>query len=222
MTDLSQLSITGVLVQHIRDEIIRGTFAPGERLRLRDLANQFNVSTQPIRDALSELEAEGLVNSEPRRGAIVAAFTSDELEDIYEIRAALEAMATRSAVPHLTEETLSAMEQIIDEIDQHMGEVVKLVQLNFDFHMTLYRASGRGHLCELNANLRNRTAHYLHAYMITLSGMPNAQHEHRAILKACRAGNAEEAATLMYQHVHEVGRNIIKYVQDTDSAPEND
>jgi DNA-binding GntR family transcriptional regulator len=211
--DLSQVTVTKLLVQRIRNEIIQGTFAPGQRLRLRDLADQFNVSTQPIREALRELEAEGLVQSEPRRGTIVTELSPQELEDIYDIRSTLEAMATRLAVPLLTTKTLSTLEKLVDEMDGHMGEVVTLVQLNFDFHTTLYAVSGRKHLCELNATLRNRTAHYLHAYMIELGRMPLAQEEHRAIIAACRAGDADRAGAIMYEHVARAGQGIIRYIQ---------
>lgn len=213
MLDLSQVTVTGLLVQHIRSEIIRGNFAPGERLRLRDLADQFNVSTQPIREALSVLEAEGLIQSEPRRGAVVTALTPAELEDIYEIRATLEAMATRLAVPHLTPDTLTQLEALVSAMDQYSGEVVKIVQLNFEFHMTIYAASGRKHLCALNETLRHRTAHYLHAYIIDLGGMPLAQEEHRAILAACRQKDAETASAIMYRHVTGVGQGIVEYTR---------
>ncbi len=216
MLALSQLTVKNVLVQQIRNEIIRGHFAPGQRLRLRDLAKQFNVSTQPIRQALSELEAEGLVKSEPRKGALVTRLTSAELQDIYEIRATLEAMATSTAIPHLTEERFDALEQLLLEIDNHLGEgreVVELVRLNSEFHGTLYAASGRQHLLELTRTLRHRTQHYLHAYMIEQGQMPYAQTEHRAIVAACRERDTERAKAIMYEHVMKAGRGIIEYVK---------
>ncbi len=211
--DLSQFTVKGLLVQQIRDEIILGNFHPGRRLILRDLADQFNVSTQPIRQALTELEAEGLVQTTPRKGHIVTALSPDELLDIYEIRATLEAMATRLAVPHVTAEKLETLERLIDDMDNHMGEVIELVQLNKQFHLVLYEASGRQHLLSLVGSLRNHTAHYLHAYMIDLGGMPLAQDEHRVILDAIRNGETGKAANVMYDHVMAAGEGIIAYVK---------
>ena len=216
MMDLSQFTIKGLLVQEIRDEIICGNFEPGMRLRLRNLADQFNVSTQPIREALSELEAEGLVQTEPRRGAIVTALSAEELLDLYEIRATLESMATRLAVPHVTAEEIEALNGLIEDMDGHMGKVVELVQLNKQFHLTLYTLSGRKHLCSIINSLRNSTAHYLHAYMHGLGGMPLAQDEHRAIVEACKANDAAEAAAMMYRHVMQAGEGIIEYVNRED------
>ena len=220
MLALSQLTVKNVLVQRIRDEIIRGHFSPGERLPLRDLAKQFDVSTQPIRQALSELEAEGLVKSEARKGAFVTSLTPAELDDIYEIRAPLEAMATEVAVSHLTDGTLDRLDQLIVEIDRHLGEglterreVVELVRLNYKFHDTIYAASGRQHLLQLTRTLRHRTQHYLHAYMIEQDRMPHAQDEHRAIVLACRERDGKRAKTMMYEHVTKAGRGIIEYVK---------
>lgn len=213
MLSLSQLTVKNVLVQQIRNEIIRGHFVPGQRLPLRDLAKQFEVSTQPIRQALSELEAEGLVTSEPRKGSFVTRLTAAELADIYEIRATLEGMATGVAVSHLTEARLDTLDQLIIEIDRHLGEAVELVRLNYEFHDTLYAASGRQHLLELTRTLRHRTQHYLHAYMIEQGRMPHAQDEHRAIVVACRERDNTQAKAMMYEHVMRVGQGIIEYMK---------
>ena len=211
--ELSEVTIKGLLVQRLRDDIIRGTLAPGNRLRLRDLADRYAVSTQPIRQALSELEAEGLVQTQPRKGAIVSVLAADELRDIYEIRSTLEAMATRSAIKNVSDETITTLSNLITAMDEHLGEVVELVRLNKRFHMVLYEQSDRKYLCELIGSLRNRTSHYLHAYMIDLGGMPPAQDEHRAIVAACQAGDSERAATIMYGHVMKAGEGIIDYVK---------
>ena len=192
--NLSQFTVKGLLVQQLRNEIILGNFEPGRRLILRDLADQFQVSTQPIRQALTELESEGLVQTTPRKGHIVTVLSPEELLDIYEVRATLEAMATKLAVPYITAEHRSTLEELINGMDNHMGEVIELVNLNKQFHLTLYEPSGRQHLLSLVGSLRNHTAHYLHAYMIDLGGMPHAQGEHRAILDACRNQEIDKAA----------------------------
>lgn len=210
---LADLTIKGLLVQHIRDDIIRGSLKPGERLRLRDLADRYDVSTQPIRQALSELESEGLVQTTPRKGSMVSVLTVDELRDIYEVRSTLEAMATRSAVGLVSAETIATLNQLIDAMNDHLGEVVELVGLNKQFHMTLYACSGRKNLCELVSSLRNRTSHYLHAYMIDLGGMPPAQDEHRAIVEAIMDGDTDRASSIMYNHVMKAGEGIIAYVE---------
>jgi DNA-binding GntR family transcriptional regulator len=200
------------LVNHLRDDIVRGSFEPGEHLRLEDIAVRFDISTMPVREALRDLESEGLVTIYPHRGAVVTELTVEDLEDIYDIRATLEAMATRLAVPRMTEAICEDLALIIERMDGQLGDVASLVKLNHQFHSTLYCASGRRHLCDLNHTLRYRTQHYLHAYIDDLGSMALAQGEHRAILDACRSGHAEEAAELVREHVAEVGQAIVEFV----------
>jgi DNA-binding GntR family transcriptional regulator len=208
------------LVETLRDEIIRGDFVPGQYLRLEEIATRFDVSTMPVREALRDLETEGLVTIFPHRGATVTKLSADELQDIYDIRVALEGMATRLAVPLVTEATLAELTALVEQMENHVGDVATLVKLNHQFHLTLYAASGRRHLCELNRILRYRVQHYLHVYIVEvqLGHLPQSQGEHRAILEACKRGDAEQAAAVMHDHVAQVGRAIIEHVQQRDES----
>ena len=213
------------LVETLRDEIVRGDFVPGQYLRLEEIAARFDVSTMPVREALRDLEAEGLVTSFPHRGAIVTRLSAEELQDIYDIRVMLEEMATRLAVPLVTEDTLSELTSLVDQMEEHQGRVATLTKLNHQFHITLYAASGRSHLCELNRMLRCRTQHYLHLYTVEVKAdnFLQTQGEHRAILEACRRGDAEQAAIIMHEHVAQVGRALVEYIRQRDeseSSPE--
>ena len=105
-------TVKSALVENIRDEIIRGHFEPGERLRLEEIAERYAVSTMPVREALRKLEAEGLVKIFPHRGATVCPLSAAELEDIYDTRATLEEVATCLAVPHLTRRYLSSLRSV--------------------------------------------------------------------------------------------------------------
>ena len=201
------------LADHLRDEIVRGALEPGEHLRLEDIAARFEVSTMPVREALRELESEGLVTIYPHRSAVVTELTAEDIEDIYDIRATLEAMATRLAVPQMTEAICQDLAGIVEQMDGQLGHIATLVKLNHRFHSTLYAATGRRHLCDLNHTLRYRTQHYLHAYMDDLGSMALAQEEHRAILDACCRRDAEEAASLVEEHVTEVGQAIVEFVR---------
>lgn len=206
------------LVESLRNEIIRGHLKPGDYLRQEDLAARFQVSTMPIREALRVLEAGGLVTIYPHRGAIVTRLSPADLQDIYEMRTALEELATRLAVPYLSAETKISLSTIIREMDTHLDDVLAMVNLNHRFHSSLYAASGRTHLCETLQTLRHRTEHYLYTYISCLGQMPQAQAEHHAILDACFAGDANRAATLINDHVSKVGRTLAQYVKDTGSS----
>jgi DNA-binding GntR family transcriptional regulator len=213
-------TVKEALVETLRDEIVRGDHAPGQYLRLEEIAARFDVSTMPVREALRDLEAEGLVTIFPHRGAAVTHLSADELQDIYEIRVVLEEMATRLAVPFLTDATLAGLTSLVEQMDNHLGDVATLVRLNHQFHLTLYEASGRSHLCEINRNLRYRSQHYLHVFIVEAKSenIPPTQREHRAILEACKRGDAEQAAALMREHVAQVGHAIIEYVRQRDQS----
>lgn len=208
------------LVETLRDEIIRGDLVPGQYLRLEEIAPRFEVSTMPVREALRDLQAEGLVTIFPHRGAIVTQLSADELCDIYDIRTVLEEMATRLAVPRLTKATLDKLDSIIEEMDHRPDDVVAQVKLNHQFHLTLYAASGRKHLCELARILRNRTQHYLHVFAAEADAghAPQVRGEHRAILKACKRGDAEQAAALIRDHVAKVGRSLVEFVRQREGS----
>jgi len=216
-------TVKDALVENLRDEIIRGDLVPGQYLRLEEIAPRFDVSTMPVREALRDLEAEGLVTIFPHRGAIVTQLSADELQDIYDIRATLEEMATRLAVPLVTKPTLTELTLLVEQMENHLGDVATLVKLNHQFHLTLYAASGRRHLCELNRILRYRTQHYLHVFIVEveLGHLPQTQGEHRAILEACKRGDAEQAAAIMHDHVAQVGRAIVEYVRQRDESEDS-
>jgi DNA-binding GntR family transcriptional regulator len=211
-------TVKEALVETLRDEIVQGDHAPGQYLRLEEIAARFDVSTMPVREALRDLEAEGLVTIFPHRGAAVTQLSADELQDIYDIRATLEEMAARLAVPLLTEAILAELTSLVEQMDNHLGDVATLVRLNHQFHLTLYAASGRRHLCELNRMLRYRVQHYLHVFIVEAKSdrIPPTQREHRAILEACMRGDAEGAAALMREHVAQVGHAIIEYIRQRD------
>ena len=214
-------TVKSTLVEELRDEIILGEYVPGQHLRLDEIAARFDISTTPVREALRDLEVEGLVTIFPHRGAVVTQLSADDLLDIYEVRATLEEMATRLAVPNIDEATLAQLELYIEQMDNHLGELATLVKMNHTFHFTLYCASGRRHLCELTSILRRRTQHYLHAYISDLGGMPVAQEEHRAVIEACRSGEAELAARIIYEHVTHVGNSIIEYIRQQEREKES-
>jgi DNA-binding GntR family transcriptional regulator len=213
-------TVKEVLVENLRDEIVRGDFVPGQYLRLEEVATRFDVSTMPVREALRDLEAEGLVTIFPHRGAVVTQLSADELQDIYDIRVTLEEMATRLAVPLMTRAILSELASLVEQMENHLDDIAAQVKLNHHFHLALYAASGRRHLCELNRMLRYRVQHYLHLFTVEVEAghLPRTQEEHRAILAACERGDAEQAAAIMHDHVAQVGRAIVEYVRQRDES----
>ncbi|BDP43595.1 GntR family transcriptional regulator (plasmid) [Deinococcus aetherius] len=198
------------LVNMLRDEIVRGTFEPGERLRLEDLAQRFEVSTMPIREALSTLESEGLVTIQPHRGAQVTRFSADEIREIYEMRAVLEELATVKAVPNLTEEDFSRLDALVAEMEHPEGQfdMARFSQNNMEFHRVIYDRARRPHLAAQIRDLRYRVQHYLHKHLESTNYSLSGNVEHGRLVELMRAGKAEEAGREMHHHILSTGLKI--------------
>ena len=207
------------LANQLRDEIVRGTFVPGERLRLEDLARRYDVSTMPIREALSTLEAEGLVTILPHRGAQVTRFSAEELRELYEIRANLEAMATEKAIQNLRVEDLEQLEILMNEMDALPGEhdVAVFSQKNMAFHHLLYGRALAPHLSKLIRDLRYQVQHYLHKHLESTGHHRVGNDEHRRIIALARQGDASGAGQEMHRHILETGQKIADIVQQEDA-----
>lgn len=214
---LKKIAKTDLMIL-IRDDIVRGEFSPGTHLRLDKLATRFEVSTMPIREALRALEAEGIVYSIPHRGSYVTEFTADELLDIFEMRAALEKMATRDAVPRFTENHLEQFQEMVNNWRAESDDLALMVQQNNDFHKLIYQTANRPHLYKEIMVLRNRTPHYLRSYAEEMGRFENAKQAHQALVDAFQVGNAENAGNLMFKHIWDVGQALAEYIRSKDEG----
>src|SRR6188474_2231304 len=142
---LARQTVASMTLDALRDGILHGNYAEGEPLRQDALADELGVSRIPIREALRQLEAEGLVTFSPHRGAIVSSLSLSEIEEVYELRADVESDLIRRAVPNLTAEDDARAAEILDayEAAHHAGQVGVWGALNWKFHSTLYAPADR-------------------------------------------------------------------------------
>ena len=222
MTGLTELAsaaaqkyrTTPALVRDVlRDAILRGIFKGGEQLRQDEVAAQFGVSRIPVREALQQLEAEGLVTLSPHRGAMVSVLSSEEVEEIYLIRIPLEAVAIRLSVPRLTRDDLAKAAEILDAIDEET-EVARWGELNRMFHATLYIPAGRPRLLSMIGTLRANVDRYLRIYISLMQYKPRSQREHREILKACMRRDVRGAVEALEQHLGNTGKLLAAYLRE--------
>jgi len=176
----------------IRDLILHGKIPAGSRINQDAIAARYGVSRIPVREALRQLEAEGLVRIIPHRGALVSSLSSEELVEIYEMRDALESLAVRIAVPKINEEELDALEVVLLQMDE-CTDPVRWLDLDSKFHTVLYLPSGRERLCNFIATLRRNTGRYLRIAVRSGDRIRVAQNEHRRIFAAYRHRDVHEA-----------------------------
>lgn len=204
-------SASEVIAKHLRDAIVSGQFAEDEPIRQDDIAALFNVSKIPVREALKRLEAEGLVLFQRNKGAVVTRISEPELAQMFEVRVLLEVQAIRLAVPHMSEATFAEAERICEAF---LGEedIGRWAELNWQLHACLYEPAGRPFLVGLIRSIHDKLERYLRMQMSLSEGKERADQEHREIIAACRAGDAERAAELIETHIDGVCQTLYAHL----------
>lgn len=207
-----QRSTPGLVADAIRLAILRGQLAPGQSLGQEELAKQFGLSRVPVREALRQLEAEGLIVSYPHRGSAVAVLTADDVQEVFLIRVSLESTALRLAVPKMTDEDIRRAEVVLERTDSdpnptHMGE------LNWEFHENLYSPCGLPRLLSMIRGLNINTLRYQHVAFIALRLKEQSQHQHKEMLDACCHRDVEKAIGALERHLHESSNCIVSHVR---------
>ncbi|WP_114389722.1 GntR family transcriptional regulator [Notoacmeibacter marinus] len=191
--------------RELADRIVTGRIEAGARLRQDHLAEEFGTSHVPVREAFRRLEAQGLVVSEPRRGVRVAGFTQEEVREVAEMRAVLEALALRNAAPHLTGAILDAAEEATRAGDR-ARDVESWEEANRNFHRLILTPCDMPRLLQAIDDLHTASARFLFSGWRAEWDTPTDR-DHRAILNALRAGDADGAARLLARHVGWIGKN---------------
>ncbi len=183
----------------LREMIFSGALQAGQALRQEEIARQLGVSRLPIREALNRLATEGLVELKPRRGFYVASLNVEEIEDIFEMRAMLEARAGQLAAERTTSEDADAIDHLVADLEGVVGINAgfdHFAQLNVRFHERLYQSCNRKHLRRQIALLRDAVAPLIRILASDSGELQRAQREHRLLAKFYRRGDAERVAEL--------------------------
>lgn len=187
----------------IREALATGRFAPGERLQPRDLARELDLSLTPVREALIELAAEGLIDMRPHRGPHVASASVESLEEIYLLRETLEGLAVQLAAERISDEELAEVAGIHDRfVSAHeAGARAELAALSDEFHMAIYAAAKTPMLVRL---IKIVMAAAPSGILASIPGRADRSLvDHANMITALRAGDAEVARELMQQHLHD-------------------
>jgi DNA-binding GntR family transcriptional regulator len=204
------------VADQLRRWILDGTLAPGSRLAEGVISTRLGVSRLPVREAFRRLEAEGLVQTIPRRGVRVVQYDAEELATIQEIRLSLELMAVRKAAERRDEETMAALRRVLETGDRaaRNGDQATLRQLNVDFHELLAAGTGSKILSDLLRSVRNQ-AHQLVGGQASTADV--SWGEHAGVVRAVLDNDAEMATLLMRRHLgarHEVQLSAVAAATD--------
>lgn len=212
----SQQGTPELVATILREAILRGIFRGGQPLHQEEIATQLGVSRLPVREALRQLEQEGLVVYRLNRGAIVSELSAAEVQEIYEIRSSLENTALRLALPQMTADTFRQAATILDSTDKETN-VGRWGELNREFHLTLYAPARRPRLLSLITTFHRNADRYLRMEMVVLQYKERSQQEHRRILEACQQRDTSTAVTLLTQHIEAAGALLVAYLSEQTS-----
>lgn len=203
---------------NIRELILDGELGPGVRIGQESLAERFGTSRIPVRDALRQLESEGLVILVPNSSARVAKLDVDELLEIYKIRELIEPLALSEAIPRMTDEEIAALERAVAEIEGTEDSDVFL-GLDREFHLSSYRAADMPQLKSLVERFWNTTQHYRRAYtkMVWQKGNWIINSEHRLLVEAVKRRNVTDAGQILMMHIR---RTRLELARHTELFPE--
>jgi DNA-binding GntR family transcriptional regulator len=187
----------------LRESILSGLLKPGQPLRERVLAEELGISRTPIREALFILQGEGLVDLTPNRGATVKAITARDIEQIYSLRAVLEAHAARVAAENRSEHHLEQLEDAYARLKRlgSRGTAAEQAHGDFLFHVSISAATGSDLLQTITRQVLAVTASYRAHYAYRAQEVKVANQQHRAILDALRDKDADRAETLVGEHL---------------------
>lgn len=209
-------SLSSRVFHTIRENILSGKYTMDEELKEKSIGEELGVSRTPVREALRQLELEGLVTIIPNKGAYVVGISQKDIRDIYEIRSRLEGLCAKWAAEQITKEQLDELEENIYLSDFHSskGNAEQVVELDNKFHETLYKASGSRELKHILLDFH----HYVQRVrMITLAVQEravNSNEEHRRIVEALKAHDAAEAEKLANAHMMNTIQNMDNYGWD--------
>lgn len=187
--------------------LLTGTYPTGSRLREEVLAASLGTSRTPIRQALQRLHAEGLVEIQPNRGALVTEYSDREVDQIFELRAMLEGYAAREAAAHISSEQADALAAVADQMERRLevggdADISEISQLNLQFHRSVHSASGNRLLGVLLTGVI-RLPLVIHSFRnYSPDEMRRSLAHHREIAAAIAAGESAWAESVMHSHVH--------------------
>lgn len=217
------LPLRDVVFNTLRKAILKGELKPGERLMEIALAERLGVSRTPVREAMRKLELEGLVVMIPRRGAQVANITEKDLNDVLEVRIALEQLCMEKACQCMTEDQIGQLWLAAKNFEHTMsdGNLVKLAEADVAFHEVIYQASDNRRLNQVLNNLREQIYRYRVEYLKDADTRNQLVKEHEEIYYAIKARDAEKAREIAFAHVENQRKAIVNSIREENRVREN-
>jgi len=209
--------IPAAIATRLRDAIISGELPAGSLLRQEEIGQLFQAGRPPVREALTLLEAEGLVVSRPRRGFAVAPLDPADVDEIFDIRMLLEERAAYFAAQRRSAEDITEMERLILAMEgttiSNSQDAAVFSLINRDFHQLIHRTSGRPQTSSLLLGLRNKLERYIRLGGLISGNPEQVNRDHRMIFEAFRDGDSDRMSVLCREHIRSAGKRLIAVIK---------
>ncbi|MCI8483986.1 MAG: GntR family transcriptional regulator [Lachnospiraceae bacterium] len=214
--DKINYSLGQKVFHRIREDILAGKYKSGEELKEKSIGDEIGVSRTPVREALRQLELEGLIHIIPNQGAYVVGISSQDMQDIYEMRSVLEGLCARRAASRITSLQIEIMEEVLYLAEFHMerGHMGQLVDLDSKFHEILYEAGGSRILGHALKDYHHYLERARRISLLDPKRAPESHKEHQAILLALKRQEGQKAEEAAAIHVNNTIQNIASYGWD--------
>jgi DNA-binding GntR family transcriptional regulator len=203
--ELGSSTLSARIARLIEEAIMKGSIMPGQRLSTDGLARDFKVSHIPVREALKQLEAQGMVIQEPNKGARVVSLSKDDIKSIFEVRETLEGLATAMAAERIDDKGKAHLQQIVDKMRKAMEkkDYTRLLAADKQFHQTIWKSTGNSFLVKALSNLLMPYFGYLagrgYKFHIRRNEAGYVPRVHQSVCDAIVSGKAGKARQLMTQ-----------------------
>ena len=196
----------------LRKAILSGVLAPGERLMEVQLAEELGISRTPIREAIRKLEQEGYVIMLPRRGSYVSSVSVHDVQEIFEIRSALESLSIGLAARRITSDDLDKLQKLLQLIEGYIenNDIENIVKTDVEFHDLLYQVSGNERLRLIINNLKEQLARFRTLSMSYPGRLQDTLEEHREMVEAIANGDVEAARDAAERHMERAEETLLK------------
>lgn len=211
---IARQSLPDVIANDLRERILSGDLAESETIRQEALAEEYEVSRMPIREALKRLDAEGLVNLTTNKGAIVTKHSLEEMGEIFDLRTLIEVDLFRHAIPRMTTTDFARCAEILDQMEgsYDADDVGKWGVLNYEYHAALYAAAGRGLTNEVLQRINLQSDRYVRMHLSVMKKREPAKKDHRDLLTLAQERKIDAACAVLTRHIQRTKEQLLEMV----------
>lgn len=219
---LGHRTLAAAAAEEMRRRILSGEYAGNRQLRQEALSRELGISRIPLREALVQLESEGLVKIVPHRGAVVVELSVGDIEELFGLRALLEPRLLSASAPNLTAADFAELTDILSEYSVELRDhrVARWGELNTALHAVLYRRADLPRTAAIVSSLLRNTERYTRMQLAFTDGLARAESEHARIVELCQAGAVADAAAVLAAHIRNAGATLVAYIEARAAQPD--